>query len=59
MLVVSEVCAREYGAGRVREGSARGVWADPQPVPPWEWRKGLLSKGKRKTAKPVAPSIKL
>lgn len=17
----------------------RGIWADPQPVPPWEWRK--------------------
>ena len=17
----------------------RGLWADPQPVPPWEWRK--------------------
>jgi endonuclease YncB( thermonuclease family) len=21
-----------------REGR-KGVWADPQPVPPWEWRK--------------------
>ena len=19
----------------------RGLWADPQPVPPWEWRKGV------------------
>jgi endonuclease YncB( thermonuclease family) len=18
----------------------KGLWADPQPVPPWEWRKG-------------------
>jgi len=23
-----------------------GLWADPQPVPPREWRKGLLPKGK-------------
>ena len=22
-----------------REGR-KGLWADPQPVPPWEWRKG-------------------
>jgi len=21
-----------------REGK-KGLWADPQPVPPWEWRK--------------------
>jgi len=24
----------------------KGLWANPQPVPPWEWRKGLLPKGK-------------
>ena len=24
----------------------KGLWADPHPVPPWEWRKGLLPKGK-------------
>jgi hypothetical protein len=24
----------------------RGLWQDPKPVPPWEWRKGLLPKGK-------------
>jgi endonuclease YncB( thermonuclease family) len=18
----------------------KGLWADPQPVPPWQWRKG-------------------
>jgi hypothetical protein len=21
----------------------KGLWADPQPVPPWEWRKGKES----------------
>jgi endonuclease YncB( thermonuclease family) len=26
--------------GEAREAK-RGFWADPQPVPPWEWRKGL------------------
>jgi endonuclease YncB( thermonuclease family) len=26
--------------------AGRGLWADPQPVPPWEWRKTLLPKGK-------------
>jgi len=20
-------------------GAKKGLWADPQPVPPWEWRK--------------------
>ena len=24
----------------------KGLWADPRPVPPWKWRKGLLPKGK-------------
>jgi len=19
----------------------KGLWADPQPVPPWEWREGV------------------
>jgi micrococcal nuclease len=28
-----------------REGK-KGLWGDPQPVPPWEWWKGLLPKGK-------------
>jgi hypothetical protein len=35
-LVVSEVCARGYGAGRARKESTKGrkeLWADPQPVP--------------------------
>jgi micrococcal nuclease len=38
---------RKYAAGdtmleglgkKAREGR-KGLWADPQPVPPWEWRK--------------------
>lgn len=43
---------RKYAPGdvileetRVR-ASGIGLWADPQPVPQWEWRKRLLSKGK-------------
>ena len=22
----------------------KGLWSDPQPVPPWKWRKGALKK---------------
>ena len=40
---------RKYAPGNVEleklESEAReaqlGLWADPQPVPPWEWRKGV------------------
>ena len=42
MLVVSEVCAGEYGAeGLEKEAreAQKGLWADPSSVPPWEWRK--------------------
>ena len=43
---------RQYAPGdKVLEGleddarqHKRGLWADNQPVPPWEWRKGRLSK---------------
>ena len=48
-LVREGVCwwYRKYAPGdRVLEGlekeardGQRGLWADPQPVPPWEWRK--------------------
>ena len=24
----------------VAKAARRGLWADPKPVPPWEWRKG-------------------
>ena len=28
-----------------REAKA-GLWRNPNPIPPWEWGKGLLPKGK-------------
>jgi len=43
---------RKYAPGenlyRLLEKQARwdkvGLWADPKPVPPWEWRKGATTK---------------
>ena len=32
-VTVQEHLEREAGTARI------GLWADPQPVPPWEWRK--------------------
>ena len=39
--MVSEVCAGDTGEGleRKRERRGKALWADPQPVPPWEWRR--------------------
>jgi len=37
---VREELETEAGEARV------GLWTDPHPVPPWEWRKGMLPKGK-------------
>jgi hypothetical protein len=25
----------------VAKAARRGLWADPAPIPPWEWRKGI------------------
>src|SRR5262249_7554209 len=42
VLVVSEVCPAntvlEVLENEAREAK-KGLWADPRPVPPWEWRK--------------------
>jgi endonuclease YncB( thermonuclease family) len=27
------------GSEKVARAAKRGLWVDPQPVPPWEWRK--------------------
>jgi endonuclease YncB( thermonuclease family) len=38
--------SREYAAGeKSAKDAGRGLWADRNPVPPWEWRK--LSKAER------------
>jgi endonuclease YncB( thermonuclease family) len=29
------------GLEKDARAAKKGLWADPQPVPPWEWRKGL------------------
>lgn len=35
--------ARAYAGAEVEARAARrGLWADPKPVPPWEWRKHAL-----------------
>jgi endonuclease YncB( thermonuclease family) len=42
MLVVSEVCAGDTvleGLEHEARAGRKGLWMDPQPVPPWEWRK--------------------
>jgi micrococcal nuclease len=47
---------RKYTPGNAelekRETEAReakkGLWADPHPVPPWEWRKGSKYQGRNR-----------
>jgi len=35
------MCARMVGCVKIaaKREAQRGLWANPQPVPPWEWRK--------------------
>ena len=40
--------------------AGRGLWAEPRPIPPWEWRAGLHSvapttKPSETTTSPIAP----
>ena len=39
---VSSALASSGSPPRVRERQ-KGLWANPQPVPPWEWRNGTSS----------------
>jgi micrococcal nuclease len=32
----------------VVKAARRGLWADPKPVPPWEWRKGSKYQGRNR-----------
>jgi endonuclease YncB( thermonuclease family) len=34
------------GLEKDARAAKKGLWIDPVQVPPWEWRKGLLPKGK-------------
>jgi endonuclease YncB( thermonuclease family) len=46
--------SREFAAAEAEaRKERRGLWADPKPVPPWEWRK--LSKEERDAERKVAP----
>jgi endonuclease YncB( thermonuclease family) len=35
---------RYAAAENQARAAKRGLWADPAPVPPWEWRKGKAKK---------------
>jgi endonuclease YncB( thermonuclease family) len=35
---------RLYDVQATAEDARRGLWADPEPVPPWEWRKASARK---------------
>ncbi|HKS30203.1 MAG TPA: thermonuclease family protein [Pyrinomonadaceae bacterium] len=44
-------------AERAARSESRGIWSDPQPVPPWEWRQAKAAEQKSQTAAP-APIIR-
>lgn len=37
---------------QAREES-RGLWSDPDPAPPWEWRKSIRAERARRSDKPI------
>ena len=39
------------------KAAKRGLWADPNPIPPWEWRKQQRAKRKAKKARGTAQKI--
>jgi hypothetical protein len=39
---LSETCNTEYKANVIALDKAKN-WVDPQPVPPWEWRKSTAA----------------
>jgi endonuclease YncB( thermonuclease family) len=44
VLVVSEVWPGDTvleGLEKDAREAEKGMWADPKPVPPWEWRKKI------------------
>jgi len=37
----AELCALEVEA----RAAQRGLWAEPHPIPPWDWRRGAVAQG--------------
>ena len=41
------------------QAAGRGLWADPQPTPPWVWRKNGRSKARAARQKPTGTAVAL
>jgi len=37
----------------------RGLWADPNPIPPWEWRRGARESSAYQPEQPMSPPSEL